>query len=152
MEKAKKEYLEKKQKDQEYLEKATKEFIFKQQEDQKNLENIKKEPEKQFIENKQKTDTQDFPPPISRAELRNITVNSLLKLPAETKVISFTFTMDNDKGTIDVVDNQGSIFTPQTISLMQNAIEGRIITIDKIRIEKNGAEKKSPGLIYKVTN
>jgi hypothetical protein len=44
--------------------------------------------------------------------------------------------MDNEKGGIDVLDNQGNTFTPQTISLMQNAIAGRFITIDKIRITK----------------
>jgi gliding motility-associated GldM-like protein len=76
----------------------------------------------------------------------------MLKLPPETKVIGFTLTMDNDKGEIDVADNNGNSFTPRTISLMQNAIAGRWITIDKIRITENGAEKKIPALIYQVTN
>jgi hypothetical protein len=60
--------------------------------------------------------------------------------------------MDNERGEIDVVDNEGNTFTPQIISLMQNAVEGRLIIIDKIRINEAGTEKKLPGLVYRVTN
>jgi hypothetical protein len=83
--------------------------------------------------------------------LRNLTVASLLKLPADTKVVSFVFTTDNSKGEVVRIENTGNELSSKILGLMQTDI-GRVFTIDNIVISENGQERRIPSLVYEVVD
>ena len=91
-------------------------------------------------------------PAIIKSDLKKASVTSLLGLPPATKVTSYTFTIDTENGVISEACNSGNNFSPATVRLIQNTGSGRIITLDDIRIEENGSEKKIPSRVYVVTN
>jgi hypothetical protein len=89
-------------------------------------------------------------PKISVAALRSVDLPTFLKLEPGMEIISFTFTIDRADGTIASVHNAGNSFHPKIKELMVNAVPGRLITIDLIRVRVDGKEKKLPSRIYEV--
>jgi len=95
-------------------------------------------------------DRPDYPPVIPEKqpshiltvkELKNIDVFRLLQLPAKTEIISFVFTIDGDRDAIEVT-NTGSQINQKTRELLNNAIAGKMITVDMIRIRAWDEQKK----------
>lgn len=95
-------------------------------------------------------DRPDYPPVIPEKqpshiltvkELKNIDVFGLLQLPAKTEIISFVFTIDGDRDAIEVT-NTGSQINQKTRELLNNAIAGKMITVDMIRIRAWDEQKK----------
>lgn len=91
-------------------------------------------------------------PPISRKELTNADVHNLLGLPRGTEVLSFTFTIDLPEDAVTEAPNYGDQFSEKTKTLMQNAIAGNLITLDRIRIKLEGNEKKIGAKAYMVVD
>lgn len=89
-------------------------------------------------------------PAITLADLKTITPHTLLKLSKEISIVSYTYTTDDDKGSVHESPNTGESFSTRTKELIQTATKDRIITIDNIRGIKNGKETKFPSLVYQV--
>jgi len=87
-------------------------------------------------------------PEIKVADLKKATLASLLNLSPDAKVISCTFTINTDKGTIIESVNTGNDFSINTVNLIQTAAPGKLMTIDAITLEKDGKSKKVPSLLY----
>jgi hypothetical protein len=87
-------------------------------------------------------------PEIKSVDLKKASLTSLLKLPPDAKVISCTFTINTDEGTILESVNTGNDFSANTVNLIQTAAPGKLMTIGDITIEKDGKIKKIPGLVY----
>jgi beta-lactamase regulating signal transducer with metallopeptidase domain len=87
---------------------------------------------------------------ISAKDLRSYTVNQLLRIPENSEIISYVFTIDNDKDIIQIA-NTGNKFSQATLDVLNSIIDNRLITIDNIRIRENDREKKIPSRIWFVT-
>lgn len=74
------------------------------------------------------------------------------EFPFELKyeIVSFTFTVDTDKGDIASANCTGSLFSAEAIKYVDQYIkEGRLVTIDNIRVKGPDGRKHSvPSLIY----
>ena len=105
-------------------------------------------------QNSSKTTTTTSPstPKISVAELKKASVYKLLQLPEGTEVVGYLFTIDLANDDIASLPNSGNKFTAATITQINNAKAGRLITLDMIRIMKDGQEMKIPSKVYAVTD
>jgi N-acetylmuramoyl-L-alanine amidase len=91
-------------------------------------------------------------PRISIASLQKATPHALLQLPANIEILYYKFTIDDDKGDITEIPNQGTEFASATRRQITTATAGKLITIDMIRVKVDGEEKKLPSLVYEVVN
>jgi hypothetical protein len=67
-------------------------------------------------------------------------------------ISGYVFTIDNSNGDIVELPNSGSMFNAVTIDQINKATPGRIVTIDHIKIMKEGKEMKVPSKIYSITD
>ena len=115
----------------------------------RNVNAYKKQPVTFVIE--EEADETGIPPAVSQKkqpshiltvkELKNIDVYRLLQLPDGTEIISYVFTIDGDRDAIEVT-NTGSQINQKTRELLNNAIAGKMITVDMIRIRAWDEQKK----------
>jgi hypothetical protein len=96
--------------------------------------------------------TSQTTPKISVAELKKASVYKLLQLPEGTEIVSYTFTIDLANGDIMEIINSGNKFNETTINQINNAKAGRIITLDHIRVMKDGQGRMVPSKIYALTD
>jgi N-acetylmuramoyl-L-alanine amidase len=89
-------------------------------------------------------------PAISVTALRTVDVTTFLKLEPGMEIVSFTFTIDLADGSIASVHNAGNTFHPKIKELISNAVPGRYITLDYVRVKLDGRERKIPSRIYEV--
>ena len=68
------------------------------------------------------------------------------------EVVNYTFTIDDDNGSIKTADNEGASFSAETKQFInENVKPGKTITIDKIRVKgPDGRVLKVPSLVYHI--
>lgn len=89
-------------------------------------------------------------PEMSLAEIQKAKPHQLLGLDAETEIIGFMFTTDLDDNRIAEVYNAGDQFSPPVIKLINSLKPDRLVTLDMIRIRKDGKEIKIAAKAYKI--
>lgn len=90
-------------------------------------------------------------PGISVSELKSAAPFELLQLTRETEILGYMFTTDMENGDISESYNKGNEFSAATKQLIAGISPGRLITIDQIKILRDGKELKIPSRVYKVT-
>jgi hypothetical protein len=91
-------------------------------------------------------------PQLSLAELKSATVGELTGVPADCVLIEFRFSIDLVNGVISEAWNKGNDFSSEVKRLISNASAGRLVTIDDIKVIKDGRERKIPSQVYTITN
>lgn len=91
-------------------------------------------------------------PGISVSEIKSAAPFELLQLTKETEIVSYVFTTDLANGDIGESYNKGNEFSAATKQLIAGIGAGRLITIDQIKILRDGKEVRIPSRVYKVTN
>ena len=87
-------------------------------------------------------------PKITLAQLKSSTPLQLMQLPEGTKIVSFTFTIDDNRGGILESMDIGSKFSAKSKALMNIVKTNTYITIDNIRTMQGGIVKKDPSKAY----
>lgn len=98
------------------------------------------------------SDNKHLGPNIPVAVIKKASVPDLLQLPADSQVISFTFTTDLPNGEIAEASVTGSNWTVPAKNLINSLVAGRLVTLDQIRVLQNGKEVKLPGKVYYVVD
>lgn len=88
-------------------------------------------------------------PVIPVADLKAKSIHELLKVPATDEVVSFTWTIDTDNGDIVTHEHSGPAFTESDRSFLeQHAKEGKLLTVEQIRVKRGGEMTKIPAKVY----
>lgn len=89
---------------------------------------------------------------ISVTEIKKALPYQLLQLTKETEIAGYMFTTDLENGTISESYNKGNAFNEATSRLIAAIRPGRLVTIDRIKVVKDGKEIRLPSKVYEVTN
>jgi hypothetical protein len=87
-------------------------------------------------------------PSINVEDFKNLSVYQLLKVPENSEIESFTFSIDTDNGELAQYANKGSVLNSSVESLIKYAKAGKTVTIDEIRVTREGVSRKLPSRIY----
>ena len=95
---------------------------------------------------------EDRYPSISLEKIKAARPYELLELSRDEEIIGFMFTTDLDDNRIGEAYSTGNQFSAATVKLIQQLRPGRLVTIDLIRIRKDGKEIKMPSKVYMIVS
>lgn len=95
---------------------------------------------------------EDRYPSISLEKIKAARPYELLELSRDEEIIGFMFTTDLDDNRIGEAYSTGNQFSAAAVKLIQQLRPGRMVTIDLIRIRKDGKEIKMPSKVYMIVS
>ncbi len=92
----------------------------------------------------------DLYPSISLGKMKSSKPFELLQVSPDTEIIGYMFTTDLEDNRIAEAYNSGDQFSEATLKLINNLNAGRLVTLDLIKIKKDGKEIKIASKVYKI--
>lgn len=92
----------------------------------------------------------DLYPTISLEKIKSSKPYQLLQVSPETEIIGFMFTTDLEDNRIAEAYNTGDQFSAATVKLINNLKAGRLVTLDLIKIKKDGKEIKIASKVFTI--
>lgn len=92
----------------------------------------------------------DLYPSISLEKIKSSKPYELLQVSPDTEIVGFMFTTDLNDNRIAESYNTGDQYSAATVKLINNLNVGRLVTLDLIKIKKDGKEIKIASKVYNI--